>query len=198
VAIAVPAVIEDARRRQRLRRRGLGAFVLAAAVAVAATLGAGGLPGGGGSATVTFHSADGWTITYPSRFHRWAFGVGCGNAISCPEFEFSRGVSIGNFSPLPTDDVVPPTGVLFQLFTGNVDGLGAKNVQLPLTLRDFPLFAVDPAHVRQAGPGSYDFQIKGQSFHVVVVAGRITSRADLRALSQLVSSVRFPHARARG
>jgi len=197
VAIAVPAVIQDARRRQRLRRRGLAAFLLAAAVAVKATWSAGGLPGGGGSSTVTFHSTDGWTVTYPSRFHRSAFGVGCGNAISCPEVEFGRGVSIGNFSPLTTDDVVPPTGVLFQLYTGRLDGVGTTRARLPLTLRDFPLFAVDPAHVRQAGPGSYVFQVNGQSFHAVVAAGRSAAPADLRALSQLVSSVRFSRARAR-
>jgi hypothetical protein len=190
VAIAVPAVIKEARRRQRLRRLGLGASALAVG-ALAATWGVGALPGDGGSATTTFRSDEGWTITYPSAFHRLRFDVVPGGVTS----DDAKGVSIGNFEPLPNPYSalgVPSTGVLFQLYTDDRLAVGAKNVRFPLAFHDFPTFAVDPAHIRQAGPGRYDFRVDGRGFSAVVIAGRSASRADLRALSSLVSSVRFP------
>ncbi len=180
----------------------LGAVGFAAAVAVTATWALGGLPGSGGSATTTFRSDEGWTITYPSAFHRRTFWVGFGGVVIVSD----RGVSIGNFWPLPAAHLwatspdplsgsatqligVPPQGVLFQLYSSGRGPGGAAH--FPLTLHDLLPYGVDPFHFRQAGPGEIDFDINGKTFSAVAIVGPVASRADLDALSRLISSVRF-------
>jgi len=58
-----------------------------------------------------------------------------------------------------------------------------KDPRLPLTLRDFPGF--------RDAPASYSFTANGYRFVAVAGAGRDVSQADLRALEQMISSVRF-------
>jgi hypothetical protein len=184
VAIAVPAVIKEARRR-RARRRGIGALLFAAAVVIATTWGAGGFTSGGGAGqSAVVRGETGWTLVSPPGFHQRAFSVSGWRW-------GARGVSIGNFSPLPTADStrgsssVPARGVLFQLYM-RWDALESpigSDVRLPLTLRDFPGFAKAPA--------SYVFTANANRFVAVVGAGPHVSKADLHALVQTISSVRF-------
>ncbi len=169
MAIASPAVIKDARSRQR--RRWIAFAALAAAVAVTATWGAGGFTSGGGSGVAAvLHGSAGWTLTVPTRLQRRLFDI--------RGFRWeARGVTVGNFSPLPVATSpdrpqpieVPTHGVLFQLYTFSPDGpVWGRDAHFPLTLRDFPGLA--------RGPKAYVFSENGYGFLSLVAVGHDVSR----------------------
>ena len=120
-----------------MRKRVVGAVAVLAAASIAATWAAGGFSREGGSASVVRAPA-GWTVTLPSAFHRRTFDL------AGPDWS-ARGVSIGNFQPLPAAENgqavrVPAQGVLFQLYTvvgSSISPLGQENA-LPLKLHSLP------------------------------------------------------------